>query len=276
MSPEFLGLILLGALLTSIFIGFPIAFTLIILAVVFGFIGFGNKVFYLMVYQTIGLMKEETLAAVPLFVFMGHMMEEAGLMERLFKSFQSILGGLKGSLFIDVLLTATVFGHGHRYYRRLGHCDGPSGGPGHDEVQIRCGHVGRCNHSWRMPRDLDPAPAPRRAVDVAKGDSVGVHLRDRAAGGRYFCGPGEYHRRVGDAYRGCRHGLRRCGWVGDSLQAADDEADESGCFKSPGDLQYGPVSGRGLQRLRVRVCPSGIGFVDYRYHVGTPHLSHGL
>jgi len=109
MSPEFLGLILLGALLTGIFVGFPIAFTLIILAVVFGFIGFGNKVFYLMVYQTVGLMKEETLAAVPLFVFMGHMMEEAGLMERLFKSFQSILGGLKGSLFIGVLLTATVF-----------------------------------------------------------------------------------------------------------------------------------------------------------------------
>jgi tripartite ATP-independent transporter DctM subunit len=109
MSLEYLGLILLGALLTGIFIGFPIAFTLIILAVVFGYIGIGGKVFYLMVYQTIGLMKEETLAAVPLFVFMGHMMEEAGLMERLFKSFQSILGGLKGSLFIGVLLTATVF-----------------------------------------------------------------------------------------------------------------------------------------------------------------------
>ncbi len=109
MSLEYLGLILLGALLTGIFIGFPIAFTLIILAIVFGYIGIGGKVFYLMVYQTIGLMKEETLAAVPLFVFMGHMMEEAGLMERLFKSFQSILGGLKGSLFIGVLLTATVF-----------------------------------------------------------------------------------------------------------------------------------------------------------------------
>ncbi len=109
MSPELLGLILLGALLAGIFIGFPIAFTLIILAVVFGYIGFGDKVFYLMVYQTVGLMKEETLAAVPLFVFMGHMMEEAGLMERLFKSFQNILGGLKGSLYLGVLFTATIF-----------------------------------------------------------------------------------------------------------------------------------------------------------------------
>ena len=109
MSTEYLGLILLGALLTGIFVGFPISFTLIFLGIVFGYIGIGSKVFYLMVYQTVGLMKEETLAAVPLFVFMGHMMEEAGLMERLFKSFQSILGGLKGSLFIGVLLTATVF-----------------------------------------------------------------------------------------------------------------------------------------------------------------------
>ncbi len=109
MSLEILGLILLGALLTGIFVGFPIAFTLIILALVFGYIGLGNKVFFLMVYQTVGLMKEETLAAVPLFVFMGHMMEEAGLMERLFKSFQYTLGGLKGSLFLGVLFTATIF-----------------------------------------------------------------------------------------------------------------------------------------------------------------------
>ncbi len=109
MSLEILGLILLGALLTGIFVGFPIAFTLIILALVFGYIGLGNKVFFLMVYQTVGLMKEETLAAVPLFVFMGHMMEEAGLMERLFRSFQYTLGGLKGSLFLGVLFTATIF-----------------------------------------------------------------------------------------------------------------------------------------------------------------------
>jgi tripartite ATP-independent transporter DctM subunit len=109
MSLEILGLILLFALLTGIFVGFPIAFTLIILSVFFGYIGLGNKVFYLMVYQTVGLMKEETLAAVPLFVFMGHMMEEAGLMERLFKSFQYILGKLKGSLFLGVLFTATIF-----------------------------------------------------------------------------------------------------------------------------------------------------------------------
>ena len=109
MSGEYLGLILLGALLVGIFAGFPIAFTLIILSVVFGYIGFGDTVFYLMVFQTIGLMKEETLAAVPLFIFMGHVLEQAGLMERLFRSFQLILAPLRGSLYLGVLLTATLF-----------------------------------------------------------------------------------------------------------------------------------------------------------------------
>jgi tripartite ATP-independent transporter DctM subunit len=108
-SNEYLGLILLGALLAGIFAGFPIAFTLIILSVVFGYVGHGDTVFYLMVFQTIGLMKEETLAAVPLFIFMGHVLEQAGLMERLFKSFQLILAPLRGSLYLGVLLTATLF-----------------------------------------------------------------------------------------------------------------------------------------------------------------------
>ncbi len=109
MTPETLGLVFMGALLTGIFVGFPICFTLIILSIVFGYIGIGPQVFYLMVFQTVGMMKEEVLAAVPLFVFMGHMLEQAGLMERLFRSFQFIFAGLRGSLFLGVLLTATLF-----------------------------------------------------------------------------------------------------------------------------------------------------------------------
>ena len=106
---EILGLILLACLIAGIFVGFPIAFTLLILALVFGYIGFGGIVFDLMVFQTLGMMKEETLAAVPLFIFMGHVLEQAGLMERLFKSFQFILAPVRGSLFLGVLLTATIF-----------------------------------------------------------------------------------------------------------------------------------------------------------------------
>lgn len=109
MSNEVLGLLMLGTLLVVIFIGFPIAFTLIILAILFGYFSLGKMVFDLMVMQTFGLMQEEVLAAVPLFVFMGYVVEQAGLMERLFMAFRHIMSGMKGSLFVGVILTAAVF-----------------------------------------------------------------------------------------------------------------------------------------------------------------------
>ncbi len=109
MSNEILGLLMLGTLLVVIFIGFPIAFTLIILAILFGYFSLGKMVFDLMVMQTFGLMQEEVLAAVPLFVFMGYVVEQAGLMERLFMAFRHVLSGVKGSLFVGVILTAAIF-----------------------------------------------------------------------------------------------------------------------------------------------------------------------
>jgi tripartite ATP-independent transporter DctM subunit len=109
MSPDILGLLLLGVLLVAIFLGFPISFTLIICGIVFGYIGFGNIVFSLMVMQTFGFMKEEVLAAVPLFIFMGYVLERAGLMERLFRGFQLVMGPVRGSLYLAVLVVATIF-----------------------------------------------------------------------------------------------------------------------------------------------------------------------
>jgi len=109
MSPEILGLIMIGVMLLAIFVGFPISFTLIFLGMVFGFLGFGQLVFYLMTYQFYNVMMEQTLAAVPLFVFMGIMMEQAGLMERLFGSIQKMLANVSGSLYIAVLLVSTIF-----------------------------------------------------------------------------------------------------------------------------------------------------------------------
>jgi len=109
MSPELLGILMLATLLAVIFIGFPISFTLIVVAIVFGYIGLGNMVFHLMVMQTFGLMQEEVLAAVPLFIFMGYITEQAELMERLFRAFRYILAPLKGSLYIGVIFTATIF-----------------------------------------------------------------------------------------------------------------------------------------------------------------------
>ncbi len=110
MSPELLGFILLGVFFGAIFIGFPVAFTLIVLSLAFGYLALGDMVSYLTVFQTLGLMKEDVLAAVPLFIFMGYLLEEGGLMERLFRAFQLLLGPVPGSLYVGVLLTATIFG----------------------------------------------------------------------------------------------------------------------------------------------------------------------
>jgi len=106
---ELLGMLMLVLMLGVIFIGFPISFTLLFLALVFGWVGLGGIVFDLAFFQTIGLMKEQTFAAVPLFIFMGYVVEQAGLMERLFRSFQVMLAPLRGSLYLGVILTATVF-----------------------------------------------------------------------------------------------------------------------------------------------------------------------
>ncbi len=109
MTSEMIGLIMIAVMLLAIFVGFPISFTLIFLGISFGYWGFGDLVFFLMTLQFNSVMLEQTLAAVPLFVFMGIMMEQAGLMERLFKSVQLMLSSTSGSLYIAVLFVSTIF-----------------------------------------------------------------------------------------------------------------------------------------------------------------------
>lgn len=109
MSPEMIGLAMILAMLFSILIGFPIAFVLIFLGVVFGLWGFGELVFYQLTLQFYSTMMEQTLAAIPLFIFMGVMMEQANLMERLFNSVQQLLARTRGSLFLAVMFVGTIF-----------------------------------------------------------------------------------------------------------------------------------------------------------------------
>ena len=109
MSSETLGLVSLAALFLGICVGFPISFTLIFLGIVFGLIGFGAPVFYLMVLHAFQVMSEPLFAAVPLFLFMGYILEQAGLMNRLFNGFRLMLGPIRGSLYIAVIFTATLF-----------------------------------------------------------------------------------------------------------------------------------------------------------------------
>ncbi len=109
MGTEIIGLIMLALLIGIIFLGFPIAFTLLALAFGFGYLALGKLVFSLAYFQTIGLMKVEELAAVPLFILMGFITEQAGLMERLFQAFRLLLAPMRGALYLVVLATATVF-----------------------------------------------------------------------------------------------------------------------------------------------------------------------
>jgi tripartite ATP-independent transporter DctM subunit len=108
-GPALLGLVMLVVMIGAIFIGFPISFTLLFLALTFGYFALGDVVFSLAYLQTIGMMKEELFAAVPLFIFMGYITEQAGLMERLFTAFRMILAPVRGALFAVVILTSAVF-----------------------------------------------------------------------------------------------------------------------------------------------------------------------
>jgi TRAP-type mannitol/chloroaromatic compound transport system permease large subunit len=107
---EVLGLIMLVSMVAVIFVGFPISFTLLFLALIFGGFGLGwEQTFNLAYLQIWGTMKDEIFPAVPLFIFMGFMTEQAGLMERLFGALRSLLAPVRGSLYLAVILTATIF-----------------------------------------------------------------------------------------------------------------------------------------------------------------------
>ena len=66
-------------------------------------------VFDLAALQTFSVMKDTVLASIPFFLFMGFLLEQSGLMERMFTSIQQLLAGVRGSLYLAVLITATIF-----------------------------------------------------------------------------------------------------------------------------------------------------------------------
>ncbi len=105
-----IGLIMLAVMLFAIFIGFPISFTLIFLGFLFGTWGANFKLAtFLMTLQTNSVMLSDQLVAVPLFIFMGIVMEQAGLMERLFQAVQMMMSRTRGALFIAILFVSTIF-----------------------------------------------------------------------------------------------------------------------------------------------------------------------
>lgn len=108
-SLEVLGLVALALVFVGILTGYPMAFIFIFIALVFGYFGLEGRVFDLMKAQFFSLMRNTTLAAVPLFLFMGYVLEQSGLMERVFRALRLLMGRVRGALYLVVLIVATVF-----------------------------------------------------------------------------------------------------------------------------------------------------------------------
>jgi tripartite ATP-independent transporter DctM subunit len=109
MSPEILGLVMIALMVVAIMIGFPTAFTLMALGVTFGFLGIGFVVFDLIVQRTFFVMQNDVLVAIPLFLFMGYVIERAGILDELFHAVQAMFGWLPGSIAVATLATGTIF-----------------------------------------------------------------------------------------------------------------------------------------------------------------------
>jgi len=112
-----LGLIMLALIVVAIMLGFPTAFTLMGLGVFFGWLAYrsanpalaNNQILDLMVQRSYGVMSNDVLIAVPLFVFMGYLVERAALIDRLFKSLHLATARVPGSLAVATIVTCAIF-----------------------------------------------------------------------------------------------------------------------------------------------------------------------
>jgi tripartite ATP-independent transporter DctM subunit len=107
---EYLAAWMFLALTILLMAGFPVTFTLLGVALTFGMIGFGWDFFNLLPLRIWGRMTNVTLAAVPLFVFMGVMLERSGLAEELLDTMGLLFGRLKGGLAISVVVVGALLG----------------------------------------------------------------------------------------------------------------------------------------------------------------------
>jgi tripartite ATP-independent transporter DctM subunit len=116
-SDPVIALVMLGLFIFIIMLGFPIAFTLIAMGVMFGYYAyfqpdqafFDNRVFYLLTQNTFSVMNNDVLIAVPLFLFMGYMIERSNILDRLFYSLQVALRHVPGAMAVAALITCALF-----------------------------------------------------------------------------------------------------------------------------------------------------------------------
>jgi tripartite ATP-independent transporter DctM subunit len=117
MSDPVIALIMLGLFICFIFLGFPIAFTLMAMGIGFGYYAYylpgqgfwDNRIFFLFTQNTFSVMNNDVLISVPLFLFMGYIIERANILDRLFHSLQVGLRFLPGSMAVAALVTCALF-----------------------------------------------------------------------------------------------------------------------------------------------------------------------
>jgi tripartite ATP-independent transporter DctM subunit len=120
-NPE-VAILMLSLFIVMVLLGFPVAFTLLAMGVGFGYYAyyeagsieavadvFNNKIFYLLNQNTYSVMENDTLVAIPLFLFMGYVVERANIVNKLFYSLQMAARNLPGSMAIAALITCAVF-----------------------------------------------------------------------------------------------------------------------------------------------------------------------
>lgn len=112
MNPEILAITMFFTLFVALLLGHPLAFSLGMLAVVFGVIGWGGSVdaiLALLANRAYGVMEEYVLVAVPLFILMAQILDASGIAERLFETMHIVMGRIRGGLGIAVIMASTVF-----------------------------------------------------------------------------------------------------------------------------------------------------------------------
>lgn len=117
MSDPVIALMMLGILVATIMIGFPVAFTLMALGVGFGYYAyfqpdqafFDNRVFYLLTQNTFTVLNNDALVSIPLFLLMGYLIERANILDNLFRSLQIATRHVPGSLAVATLATCALF-----------------------------------------------------------------------------------------------------------------------------------------------------------------------
>ncbi|WP_430436501.1 TRAP transporter large permease [Oceanibaculum nanhaiense] len=119
MSDPVIAIMMLGIFIIIIMLGFPIAFTLMAMGIGFGYYAyfdaermrtiFDNRIFDLFVNQTYSVMSNDVLTAIPLFLFMGYIVERANIVDRLFQTLSVATRRVPGSMAVAALITCALF-----------------------------------------------------------------------------------------------------------------------------------------------------------------------